>query len=78
MNSRPGAVVVFDVVNDSLAVKEAVKLKIPVVGVCDTNADPTLVKYPIPANDDAIKAIQFIADQVKVAVDLGKSKIKKQ
>lgn len=78
MNSRPGAVVIFDVVNDSLAVKEAVKLKIPVVGVCDTNADPTLVKYPIPANDDAIKAIQFIADQVKVAVDLGKSKIKKQ
>jgi small subunit ribosomal protein S2 len=48
------------------------------VGVCDSNANPTLVKYPIPANDDAIKAIQLIADYIKVAIDLGKSKIKKQ
>ena len=78
MNSRPGAIVIFDIVNDNLAVKEATKLKIPVVGVCDSNANPTLVKYPVPANDDAIKAIQLIADYIKVAIDLGKSKIKKQ
>ena len=76
MNSKPGAVVVFDIVNDSLAVKEAVKLNIPVVGVADTNSDPTQVKYPIPANDDAIKAIQLIADHIKVCIEQGKSKIK--
>ncbi len=76
MNSKPGAVIVFDIVNDNLAVKEAVKLNIPVVGVADTNSNPSLVKYPIPANDDAIKAIQLIADYIKASIELGKSKIK--
>ena len=77
LNARPGAIVVFDIVNDENAVKEATKLKLPVVGVCDTNSNPTTVAYPIPANDDAIKSLQLIADFVKEAVETGKSKTKK-
>ncbi|HVC36630.1 MAG TPA: 30S ribosomal protein S2 [Candidatus Dormibacteraeota bacterium] len=74
MNSRPGAVFIIDIVIESNAVKEATKIGIPIVGLVDTNADPSLVQYPIPANDDAIKTIQLIADYVKQAIDQGKGK----
>jgi small subunit ribosomal protein S2 len=77
LDKRPGAVFVVDIVAESNAVKEATKLGVPVVAIVDSNADPSLVKYPIPANDDAIKAIQLICDYVKQAVDEGKSKSKK-
>lgn len=77
LNARPGAVVVFDIVSDENAVKEANKLKLPVIGVCDTNSDPTTVAYPIPANDDAIKSLQLLADFVKEAVESGQAKTKK-
>jgi len=45
--------------------------------VCDTNADPSMVNYPIPANDDAIKTLQLIADYVKDAIEAGKGKATK-
>lgn len=77
MAIRPGAVFVFDVLNDHNAVKEANKLGIPVIGLTDTNADPTDITYPIPANDDAIKTLQLIADYVKSAIDVGKASAKK-
>ncbi len=77
MNSRPGAVFVVDIVSDDNAVKEANKLKIPIVALVDTNADPSQVTYPVPANDDAIKTIQLIADYVKTAIETGKAKAKK-
>lgn len=73
MNSRPGAVFVVDVVNDLNAVREANKMGVPIVAICDTNADPSLVTYPIPANDDAIKTIELIAGYVRAAVDTGKT-----
>lgn len=76
MNSRPGAVFIVDIVNDANALKEAVKMNIPVVAIVDTNADPTDVKYPIPANDDAIKTIELIVGYVKDAILAGKSKVK--
>lgn len=76
LNARPGAVVVFDIVHDHNAVKEATKLGLPIVGVCDTNSDPTLVTYPIPCNDDAIKALQLLADYVGSAIQAGKAKTK--
>ncbi len=76
LNARPGAVVVFDIVSDSNAVKEAQKLKLPIVGVCDTNSDPTGITYPVPCNDDAIKALQLLADYFAAAVSEGKSKSK--
>jgi small subunit ribosomal protein S2 len=77
LDKRPGAVFVFDVVSDVNAVKEARKLGLPIVALVDTNADPTVANYPIPANDDAIKAIQLIADYVKQAVEAGKTRAAK-
>lgn len=72
--AKPGAMFVSDVTHDLNAVREARKLGVPVVGIVDTNADPTLVDYVIPANDDAIKTIKLIADYVQVAVQTGKAK----
>ncbi len=77
MASKPGAVFVFDVLTDQNAVKEANKLNIPIIGLVDTNADPTDITYPIPANDDAIKTLQLVADYLKQAIENGKSKQKK-
>lgn len=77
MAIRPGVVFVFDVVTDRNAVKEAIKLNIPIIGLTDTNADPTGITFPIPANDDAIKTLQLIADYVKQAIEAGKAKQKK-
>ncbi len=73
MASRVGAVFVFDIVHDVNAVREATKLNVPIVALVDTNADPSLVTYPIPSNDDAIKTIQLMADYVKSAIDAGKA-----
>jgi small subunit ribosomal protein S2 len=78
MNSRPGAVFVTDVVADINAVREATKLHIPIVGIVDTNANPSLVTYPIPANDDAIKTLQLIADYVQSAIEAGKARSNKE
>ncbi len=74
LNGRPGAIVVFDVINDANAVREARKLNIPIVALVDTNADPSLVTYPIPSNDDAIKTLQLMADYFQKAVEAGKAK----
>jgi len=63
MTKLPDCILVLDVVRDNIAVLEARKLGIPVVGICDTNADPDLVDYLIPGNDDAIKAIEFYFDE---------------
>jgi len=77
MNGRPGAVFVFDIVHDANAVREATKLGAPIVALVDTNANPSLVTYPIPSNDDAIKTIQLMADYVQKAIDAGKAKAAK-
>ncbi len=74
LSGRPGAMVVFDMVHDANAVREARKLNVPIVALVDSNADPSLVTYPVPCNDDAIKAIQLVVDYVKQAVESGKAK----
>ncbi len=74
---KPGIVFVTDVIVDMNAVREANKLKVPVIGLCDTNADPTAVTFPIPANDDAVKSIQLITNYVVQAVAEGKAKAPK-
>lgn len=74
LNGKPGALFVVDIVHESNAIKEAKKLGIPVVGIVDTNADPSIIEYPIPANDDSIKTIKLIADYIKSAVESGKAK----
>jgi small subunit ribosomal protein S2 len=71
MNGRPGVIFVVDVTADKNAISEAKRLDIPVVAIVDTNADPRLADYVIPANDDAIKSLQLITDYVKQAVTEG-------
>jgi small subunit ribosomal protein S2 len=72
--AHPGAVFVVDIINDSLAVKEARKMGVPVVAMVDTNGDPSQINYPIPANDDATKAINLILDYVQAAIEAGRKK----
>jgi small subunit ribosomal protein S2 len=74
MAARVGAVFIIDIVSDVNAVREAKKLGLPIVALVDTNADPSSVDYPIPCNDDAIKAIQLIIDYVQQAIVEGRSK----
>jgi small subunit ribosomal protein S2 len=64
MDQLPAAVFVVDAPKEALAIAEARKLGIPVVGIADTNADPDLIDYPIPANDDAIKAVTVITHMI--------------
>ncbi len=74
--AKPGAVFIVDIVHEANALREARKLGLKIVAIVDTNADPSLVDYPIPANDDAIKTIQLIADYVQYAIEQGKAKQK--
>lgn len=74
MNEQPAAVIVLDAMQDKNAIKEAKTLNIPVFAVCDTNVDPTGIDYVIPANDDAIKAVQLILDYMVAAIKEGKAK----
>jgi small subunit ribosomal protein S2 len=78
MPKLPGAVFVIDPVKEHIAVVEANRLKIPVVAVADTNADPRLIQYVIPGNDDAIRAIKLfcsrIADACLEGAKLGKAR----
>ncbi|TAL14892.1 30S ribosomal protein S2 [Patescibacteria group bacterium] len=76
LNGKPGAVFIIDVIGDLNAIKEARTLGIPVVALVDTNADPSLVDYVIPGNDDAIKGVQLILDYVGAAVKEGFGAVK--
>ena len=68
LTNTPDAIFVLDMKKDLLAVKEAKLKGIPVIGLADTNIDPTLADYPIPANDDAISSVRFILEKVKEVV----------
>lgn len=76
MAGRPGALFVIDVPNELNAIREARKLNIKVVALVDTNADPTLVDYVVPCNDDAIRTIQLVLGYVQQAIEAGKAKQK--
>jgi len=62
LDSMPGMMIVFDTKKELTAINEAVKMKIPVLGIVDTNNDPIIVDYMIPGNDDSIKAISLYAN----------------
>ncbi len=72
MTRLPGALVLVDVKREHIAAKEARKLQIPVVGVIDTDSDPDMVDIPIPANDDAMRAIELIIGTLADAIEEGK------
>jgi small subunit ribosomal protein S2 len=70
----PGGLFVVDPKRESIAVKEAQKLKIPIVAIVDTNCDPDDIDYIIPGNDDAIRAIKLFSSKISEAVIEGKKK----
>ena len=78
MEKLPDALFVVDVRKEENACREAKKKGIPVVAICDTNADLFLVDYPIPGNDDAIKAIKIITAAVADAYLDGREKFEKK
>jgi len=72
MKKIPEAVFVVDTISDVIAVREARAMKVKVIGTLDTNSEPALVDYPIPANDDAIKSIELITKAIAEAVKEGR------
>jgi small subunit ribosomal protein S2 len=64
MRKLPGALFIVDPKKENIAVKEANKLGVPIVAIVDTNCDPDEINYPIPGNDDAIRAIRLFASRV--------------
>ncbi len=64
LNQLPDAIFVLDIKKDALAVREAKSKGVKVIGITDTNVNPDVVDYPIPANDDAVSSIKYILDKV--------------
>jgi small subunit ribosomal protein S2 len=76
MSRLPGAMIVVDIKKESIAVKEAKRLNIPVYAIVDTNCDPDPIDYVIPANDDAVKTVELIINYLASAVLEGEAKAK--
>ncbi len=74
MTRLPGAMFVIDTARENIAVAEANRLGIPVVAVVDTNCDPDVIDYPIPGNDDAIRAIRLITGRIADACVEGRQR----
>jgi small subunit ribosomal protein S2 len=68
MGGLPDIIFAIDTNKESIAIQEAVKLGIPVVAVCDSNSDPNAIRYPVPGNDDASRAINLYCDLIVGAV----------
>ena len=71
MPKLPGAAFIVDINREHIAVKEARKLGIPIIAIVDTNCDPDLVDFPVPANDDALKSIDLITSVIASACNEG-------
>jgi len=67
----PSAMIVIDTKHEAIAVNEANRLKIPVIGLCDSNSDPSVLQFPVPGNDDAAKSIRLIVEVLTQAVQNG-------
>lgn len=78
LNRLPAALFIVDVKREHIAVKEAIKLNIPVFAICDTNSDPSPIDFPIPANDDAAKSIAIITKHITDAIIEGLNERKKE
>ncbi|MBI3396958.1 30S ribosomal protein S2 [Candidatus Woesebacteria bacterium] len=74
IESVPDVIFIVDTHKEAGVVKEARRMKITTVGIVDSNADPTLVDYPIPMNDDAVKALDYVLDLVKKALTVSPAK----
>jgi small subunit ribosomal protein S2 len=75
MSRLPGAIFVVDARREVIAVREAHRLGIPVIAITDTNADPDLIDYPVPGNDDAIRSVGLIAKAIADAVEAARREV---
>ncbi len=72
MDRLPGLVYIVDIIKDETTVNEAKKMNIPIIAIVDTNVDPTGINYPIPGNDDSIRAISLVTKIISNAVIEGR------
>ncbi len=75
MSRLPGAIFVVDARREGIAIKEAKKLGIPIIAITDTNADPDVVDFPIPGNDDAIRSVTLIAKAMADTISLARREV---
>jgi small subunit ribosomal protein S2 len=75
MGRLPAAVFVVDARREVIAVREAAKLGIPIIAIADTNADPDLINYPIPGNDDAIRSVTLIAKAIADTIEIARREV---
>jgi len=78
MTRLPGAIYVVDTHRENISVAEANRLGIPVVAIVDTNCDPDMIDYPIPGNDDAIRAVRLITSKIADACNEGRQRFEEQ
>jgi len=71
LEKRPNILFVVDATHEAIAIREAHRLQIPVIGVVDTNSDPTVLDFPIPANDDSVKSLRIIFEYLQEAIAQG-------
>ena len=74
MEEMPGAIFIIDVAKEEIAVTESIKVGIPIVALVDSDSNPELVDYPMPGNDDAIRAIRLITSRMADAIIDGKTR----
>jgi small subunit ribosomal protein S2 len=77
MDALPSAVFIIDPRKEKIAVMEAQRLGIPIVAIVDTNCDPTGIDYPVPGNDDAIRAVRLITSRMADAINEGRGMLAK-
>jgi small subunit ribosomal protein S2 len=78
LDRLPSAVFVIDPKKESIAVEEARRLAIPIVAIVDTNCDPSVIDYPVPGNDDAIRAVRLITSRMADAINEGRGTLAKE
>lgn len=78
MDRIPDLLYTIDVIQEDIAIKEAHLLEIPVIAIIDTNSDPEMIDYPIPANDDAIESIKLITNVIETAIIEGKKRFEEE
>jgi len=78
MEKPPAAMVIVDSARETIAVAEARRLNIPVIAIVDTNADPTVIDYPIPGNDDATRSIRLLLQNIVDSIATAKQSASKE
>ena len=75
MGRLPGAIFVIDAKREVIAVREAAKLGIPIIAITDSNADPDLIDFPIPGNDDAIRSVSLITNVIAESISVASKEV---